>query len=580
LLDQKNINDKFGIPVAELRTSLQVLSPYWGRCFLFAFVAGLLVLASTIYMLEVYDRVVNSRNTMTLLMLTLLVLFVYAVMELLEWARSETLRTMGLRWDAQLSPRLYEVSRRLHLNRSEGSQGQPLHDFRVLRDGLLNPVVGAAMEAPIGFIFLLILFSIQPILGWVSLIGALLQVGLAIWNERRSTPPLREAGRASAAAQASMEEALRHTEVISAMGLQDALKHRWLQWQTRLIAQQSLASDWAGAFQAATKFVQTVLSSGLLGISAYLLLEGDLPGGGGMLIVASVLGGRLLGPLVVLITHWRTVVAISEAWKRLSRALQWVPPMPSAMPLPPPRGHLSVESAWCTPSQGGAAVLKALQFAVSPGQVLAVIGPSGAGKSSLARLLVGVWSASQGKVRLDGADLFAWDKSELGPHLGYLPQDVSLLDGSLAENIARFGPHQPALLSQAIALAQLDELVSALPEGVHTPLGRDGIRLSGGQRQRVGLARALYGDPALVVLDEPNAHLDEEGEQALLHALQQLKARGCTVVIMTHRTSLLAVVDQLLLLREGTQQAFGPRDDVVRALQKAAQQQSSPGASS
>lgn len=555
----------------ELHQSLTALRTFWGRCVLFSWSLSLLVLASTVYMFEVYDRVVNSRSTSTLVVLTLLVLMVYAMMEALEWARSETLRSMGQRWDAQLTPRLLDVARRARLQRQDVPPGQVLHDFRVLRDGLMNPVVGAVMEAPISLVYLLVLFAFHPLLGWASLVGALVQVGITGWNEKRSSTALREAGRASVAAQASVDEALRHTDVIAAMGLQQALRQRWGQWQSRLVAQQAQASDSAGVFQALSKFVQTLLGSLLLGASAYLLLLNELPGGGGMMIMASVLGGRVLTPLVQAVTQWRAVVQMREAWTRLSTALASQPVLPPAMPLPVPKGHLSAESVWVQPPVGGGAVLRGVTLSLQPGQCLGVIGPSGAGKTSLARVLVGLWPATQGKVRLDGADLFAWDKAELGPHLGYLPQSVDLLEGTLAQNITRF-TEEPgvAAIRDVLTLAELDALVSALPLGLETPLGRDGVCLSAGQRQRVGLARALYGDPVLVVLDEPNAHLDEEGERVLVRVLAALKARGTTVVLMTHRNALLAAVDQLLILRDAVVQAYGPRDEVIRALQKAA----------
>ena len=554
----------------ELRQSLAVLSPYWWRCLFFSWVVSLLVLASTVYMFEVYDRVVNSRNTTTLLMLTLWVVMVYALMEALDWSRSETFRVMGERWDKQLIPRLLDVARRVRLQREDLPPGQVLNDFRILRDGLMNPVVSAAMEAPISLVFLLVLFTFHPWLGWASLVGALVQVGITFWNEKRNSVVLREAGHAAAAAQASVEEALRHADVIAAMGLEQALRQRWGQWQSRLVKLQAAASDSAGIFQALTKFVQTLLGSLLLGLSAYLLLRNELPGGGGLMILASVLGGRVLTPLVQAVTQWRAVVQMHEAWVRLSAALAGHPALPPSMPLPAPRGHLSVENVWVQAPDGGATLLRGVALSLSPGQCLGVIGPSGAGKTSLARALVGMWPASQGKVRLDGADLYAWEKTELGPYMGYLPQSVDLLEGSLSQNIARFTEPNGTAMQDVLALTELNELVNALPQGLDTPVGRDGVRLSAGQRQRIGLARALYGEPVLLVLDEPNAHLDEEGERVLLRVLAALKTRGATVVLMTHRSAMLAVTDQLLILRDGATQAYGPRDEVVRALQKAA----------
>ena len=564
----------------ELTASLAVLRSYWGRCIAFSWTASLLVLVSTVYMFEVYDRVVNSRSEMTLWMLTVFVLLVYAVMEFVEWSRSETLRAMGKVWDASMTPRLLDVAKRAKLQRHDPQPAQPLLDFRTLRDGLMNPVVGACMEAPTALVILIVLFSFHPLLGWVSLLGALVQLGITAWNEKSSSPALREAGRASAAAQASLDEALRHTDVVSAMGLQPALRQRWGYWQSRLLNQQSTASDSAGVLQASSKFVQTLMGSLLLGLSAYLLLRDELPGGGGLMIVASVLGGRLLAPLVMAVTQWRAVVQMREAWHRLAGNLIAFPPLPPSMALPAPRGHVTAEGVWALAPGGTTALLKGVQLSLPPGQCLAVLGPSGSGKTTLARVLVGFWSASQGKVRLDGADLHAWDKNELGPFLGYLPQSVDLLDGTLSENVARFASPDPDALHRALVATGLDVLANDWPEGVETYLGREGVRLSAGQRQRVGLARAIYGDPAFVVLDEPSAHLDQEGELMLIELIASLQARGASVVVMTHRNALLANVDQLLILRDGVQQAYGPRDDVVRALQKAAMAAAQNGARS
>lgn len=554
----------------ELKASLTAVRGYWGRCIAFSWVASLLVLVSTVYMFEVYDRVVNSRSGMTLLMLTAFVLLVYAVMELVEWSRNETLRAMGKMWDASITPRLLDVAKRAKLQRHDAQAAQPLSDFRTLRDGLMNPVVGACMEAPMALVILFVLFSFHPLLGWAALVGALVQLGITAWNEKSSSPALREAGRASAAAHASLDEALRHTDVVSAMGLQQALRQRWGYWQARLLTQQSVASDGAGVLQAASKFIQTLMGSMLLGLSAYLLLQDELPGGGGLMIVASVLGGRLLAPLVMAVTQWRAVVQMRESWQRLASNLAEFPPLPPQMALPVPRGHVTADGVWALAPGGAAPLLKGVQLSLQPGQCLAVLGPSGAGKTTLARVLVGFWPASQGKVRLDGADLFAWDKNELGPFLGYLPQSVDLLDGTLSENVARFTEPDPQALSRALVATGLDVLANEWPQGTETHLGREGVRLSAGQRQRVGLARAIYGEPSFVVLDEPSAHLDQAGELMLIELITALKARGACVVLMTHRNALLANVDQLLILRDGVPQAYGPRDDVVRALQKAA----------
>ena len=563
-------------PPAELADALRVLKPFYWRASGFAVVSGLLVLVPTVYMLEVYDRVVNSRSHTTLLMLTLLVLLAYAVMEVLEWAKSETMREAGKRLDQRMSSRVFQAIYESNLRRVGPPSAQPMTDFRVLRDFLHSPVVGAVMESPVALVFMVILFAIDPLIGWAALAGALVQVVLAYLNERGTNPPLMAANRSAIAAQQYADSTLRNAEVIESMGMLHNIHRRWLDRQQDFLQQQALASDQAGLFQSASKFVQTTLASALLGLGAWLVLNNEMPGGGGMMIVGSVLGGRMIAPLVQVIGQWRSVVAARDAWGRLDQLLGQLPVKPAAMPLPAPKGRLLVENLFAAAPGNGPSILKGVAFALQPGEVLAVVGPSASGKTTLARLLVGLWPAAAGKVRLDGADVFSWDKAELGPHLGYLPQGVELLEGTLAENIARFGEVSQAKVEAATKAVGLHEFILSLPQGYDSPVGRDGAMLSGGQRQRVALARAIYGDPVLVVLDEPNSSLDEVGDAALAQAIGNLKARGTTFVVMTHRTSVLAVADKMLVLRDGTQQAFGPRDDVLKALNQAAQQARAP----
>ena len=551
---------------AGLSAALQPLWPLVRRAWAFAAVAALLVLAPTFYMFEVYGRVVNSRSHTTLLMLTVAVVLAYAVMELLEWARSEIMRDAGAWFDRQLAPRVVDLIHEMNLRRLGGGSVQPMADLRTLRDFFHQPAIAAAMEAPLAAVFLLILFWIHPVLGWAALIGAVLQVGLAWWNERLTQPPLSAANRAAIAAQQTADGMLRNAEVVEAMGMLRGLRARWWKLQQEFLSLQALASNRAGAFAALTKWIQVVWSSLLLGLGAWLVLENALPGAAAMMIVGSVLGGRVLAPLVQLVTQWRTVITARDAWKRLDQNLRQLPPPSEAMPLPAPRGHLVVEGVLVPPPGGQAPILRGVSFALQPGEVLAVVGPSGAGKTTLARALVGLWPSLGGKVRLDGADVFTWRKEELGPHIGYLPQGVELLEGTIADNIARFGEVDLRRVREAARLVGLDTFIEALPHGYDTDVGPDGFILSGGQRQRVALARALYGEPVLVVLDEPNASLDEAGDLALAQAIQTLKARGTTFVIMTHRTSILPVVDKMLVLVDGATRAFGPRDEVLAAL--------------
>ncbi len=563
-------------PPSELRQAITSLRPYFVRAGWFSVFSSLLILAPSGYMLEVYDRVVNTRNHTTLVMLTLLTLGAYVVMEVLEWARSEVMRSASVELDHAMSSRIINVIFEASLKRMPGGTPQPLNDFRTIRDFLYSPALLSAMEAPIALIMAILLFMISPVLGWVSLFFGVIQVVVAWFNERATKPPLMQANGQSIAAQHYADGALRNAEVIESMGMLRDVYRRWQQKQRDFLRYQAIASDRAGGFQAIAKMVQNILGSLLLGLACWLLLRDQLNGGAGMMIVASILGGRMLAPLVQVVAQWQTVVNVRDAWMRLDQLLTALPVRIPGMALPEPRGVLQVEQLIAAAPGSTTHILRGLNFALAPGEALAVVGPSASGKSTLARLVVGLWPAASGKVRLDGVDVYSWSKAELGPHMGYLPQGVELFEGTLAENIARFGEMDMVKVEAAARTVGLHEFILSLPHGYDNPVGADGARLSGGQRQRVGLARALYDDPVFVVLDEPNSSLDEQGDAALASAIQAAKAQGTTFVIMTHRTSVLAVVDKMLVLRDGQQAAFGPRDEVLAALSKAAQQTQQP----
>ena len=558
-------------PPSELSLALDPIRPAITRAALFSMIISLMALAPTVYMLEVYDRVVNSRSGMTLAMLTLMIVGAYAVMEILEKVRGALLRAAGVALDEKLSKRVYDAMFQGFLKRQVGGSMQVLNDLRMIREFLANPALLAVMEAPVALLALALIFAISPVLGWAAVVGALAQLGVAWMTEKATRKPLMEANRSAVGAQQMAESSLRNAHVMESMGMLDAVHARWHKRQAEFLAHQAQASEGAGLWTAMSKLVQQVMGSLLLGLGAWLLLGNALNGGAGMMIIGSVLGGRVLAPLAQLVAQWSAVVNVRSAWDRLEGLLAQVPPKPQNMSLPAPKGLLTVESLMAGAPGQAAAIMRGVQFALNPGEVLAVVGPSASGKTTLARLLVGLWPAMSGKVRLDGADIHTWDKSELGPYLGYLPQGVELLEGTVAENIARFGDVDMVQVEAAARLVGLHELIMALPEGYNSPIGRDGAVLSGGQRQRVGLARALYGKPVFVVLDEPNSSLDEAGDKALANAIASLKQLGTTFVVMTHRTSVLGVADKMLLMRDGAQQAFGPRDEVLAALQKASQ---------
>ncbi|MFY9127312.1 MAG: type I secretion system permease/ATPase [Limnohabitans sp.] len=557
-------------PPSELALAFEPLKPVILKAIGFSTLISLLALAPTVYMLEVYDRVVNSRSGMTLAMLTVMIVLAYAVMELLEKVRGALMRAAGVQVDEALSKRVYDAMFQGFLKRQVGGSMQVLNDLKSVREFLANPALMAILEAPVALVALALIFAISPVLGYAAILGAVAQIGVAWMNERATRKPLGEANRSAMGAQQFAEASLRNAHVMESMGMLDAVHGRWQKRQQEFVGFQATASMGAGLWTAMSKAVQQVMSSLLLGLGAWLMLNNMLNGGASMMIIGSVLGGRVLAPLSQLVAQWNGVVNVRGAWGRLEALLAQVPAKPEAMALPAPKGMLTVEGLMAGAPGQQVPIVRGVQFALSPGEVLAVVGPSASGKTTLARLLVGLWPSMGGKVRLDGADIHTWDKTELGPYLGYLPQGVELLEGTLAENIARFGEVDMVQVEAAARLVGVHELIMSLPQGYNSPVGRDGAMLSGGQRQRVGLARALYGKPVFVVLDEPNSSLDEAGDLALANAIAALKQLGTTFVVMTHRTSVLGVADKMLIMRDGAQQAFGPRDEVLAALQQKA----------
>lgn len=558
----------------ELKDELLRLMPFYKRAGAFAIIGGLLMLSPTFYMQEVYDRVVNSRNTETLLMLTIAVLFAILVMEAVEWVRSEIMHSAGEELDHRLRDRVFEGMFRANLKTPGVWHQMPLSDLRTIVEFIGQPVAAAVLQAPVSIVFLLIIFFIHPSLGWSALAGVMVQVALAYVTERKTQPPLMEANKAAGEAMGYAQGVMRSAEVVEAMGMQRGVHARWMQRQHKFLRLQAQASDHAGGLLAVTKMVQMLQGSMLLGLGCWLSLQGQLSGSnpdaaanaGALMIVASILGGMASTPIVQVVTSWKLVAASRDSYNRLAMFLQMNAATKQGMPLPAPKGNLSVSGLVATAPGSTAPIVRGVSFALKAGESLALVGPSGSGKTSLARVLVGIWQAAAGSVRLDGADVYGWNKTELGPHLGYLPQGVELFQGTVSENIARFGEVDQAKVKEAADLLGLDSFVRALPDGYDTLIGEDGAVLSGGQRQRVALARAFYGMPRLVVLDEPNSSLDEQGEALLLQALHTLKSKGVTVVFITHRINLLAAATQMMIMKDGTVSAYGPRDEVLNAL--------------
>lgn len=555
---------------SELGKVLQQYRQTLYRLGAFSAVINLLMLLPSVYMMQVYDRVLHSRNETTLLMLTLMTLGLFLLMSGLELVRSQTLIRVGNHLDMSLNHRVFTAAFEQNLRKSGGNAAQAIHDLTSLRQFLTGNGLFAFFDAPWAPIYLVVCFLFHWQLGVFVTVGVLLLVFMTFMTEKFTKEPLAEANRAAMAASSYANNNLRNAEVIESMGMLPALRKRWFRFQSLLLEKQTEASDKAARINAITKFIRISMQSCVLGLGALLVLENQISGG--MMIAVSILMGRALAPVELVIGTWKQFVNARAAYQRLEELLDTYPARGNRLSLPRPQGNITVEAVTVAPPGSNNAVLKGLNFAIGSGEVVGVVGPSASGKSTLARVLVGIWQSQAGKVRLDGADVYQWNKDELGPHLGYLPQDIELFEGSIAENIARFGEVDPDKVIEAATRAGVHEMILRLPQGYETMLGDAGNSLSGGQKQRIGLARAVYGNPAIIVLDEPNSNLDDQGEQALVRAIASLKEAGSTVVLITHRTSIINSVDKLLVLRDGAVAFYGPRDQVLQALAQAAQQ--------
>ncbi|TLG94111.1 type I secretion system permease/ATPase [Pseudomonas edaphica] len=530
----------------------------------FTALINLLMLVPSIYMLQVYDRVLSSQNETTLIMLTLMVVGFFAFIGVLEVVRSFIVIRIGSQLERGFNLRVYKAAFERNLKWGAGHAGQSLGDLTLVRQFITGPALFAFFDAPWFPIYLFVIFLFDVWLGVLATVGAVLLILLACLNEYLTKKPL---GEASGYSQQSTQLATSHlhnAETIQAMGMLGALRKRWFQVHSRFLGLQNKASDTGSIISSLSKSLRLCLQSLVLGLGALLVIKGDMTAG--MMIAGSILMGRVLSPIDQLIAVWKQWSSAKLAYQRLDGLLQEFPPEGEQMVLPAPKGQVSFEQVTAGPPGRRMATLHQVSFGLAAGEVLGVLGASGSGKSTLVRVLVGVWPTLAGTVRLDGADIHRWDRDDLGPHIGYLPQDIDLFSGSIVDNIARFGEVDPERVVQAAEQAGVHELILRLPHGYDTVLGDDGKGLSGGQKQRVALARALYGNPRLIVLDEPNSNLDTVGEAALDSAIAQMKAQGSSVILVTHRASSLAQADKLLVLDEGRLQVFGPCQEVLRAL--------------
>ncbi len=534
---------------------------------LFSMVANLLMLTPTLYMLQVFDRVMVSQSGLTLLALSLIALFLFAVMAFAEWARARLLVRAGVRLDEELNSRVFNANFEAALNQAGRNPIQAFGDLTNLRQFLTGNGIFAFFDAPWTPIYIGVLFFLHPFLGWVSIGFALVQAALAWFGHRRTIAPAEEASKAALEVNLYLQSKLRNAEVVESMGMLAGLRQRWAQRHAAYIERQGATQALSHRIAAISKWVRYCQQSFALGAGALLVIDGQLTAGG--MIAANVLMTRALAPIDQMVNTWRSFIGARSAFLRLEQLLQAHPERDPALSRVPPTGAVVLRDVLASAPGRAEPILKGISLEATPGTVTVVLGPSGSGKSTLARVLMGIWPDVDGEVLLDGLPLAGWSRAELGPHLGYLPQDIELFDGSIAENIARFAEIDSDKVIAAARSAGLHDMILRFPKGYDTPMGEAGGLLSGGQRQRVGLARAIYGDPALIVLDEPNANLDDVGEAALMQAVRELKAKGRTVFLITHRPGAVAVADQLVVLRDGRVQVQGARDAVLAQLQAA-----------
>jgi PrtD family type I secretion system ABC transporter len=537
------------------------LRRYFAYAAFFSFAINALLLVPAIYMLQVFDRVLSSRSEEALVMLSVVALGALALMAGLDVVRARLLAACGVVLDRRLGPEVLAglLAQTARLSGAEHLNG--LRDVATLRNFLVGAGVIALFDAPWLPLFLLLITLFHPLLGAVALVGAVAMLVLAVLNERMTRAPLEQALAAGRRSGRFIDAAAGSAETVSALGMQQAVTRRFQALNEAALGEQAAASGLGATFAGLTKFTRQFIQMAMLGMGAWLVIEQHLSAG--VMIACTIILGRALAPVEALVAGWRNLVEVRAAWRRLQQLFAANSPAAAATPLPAPSGALEVERVIYAFPGAERPALRGVSFALAAGESLGVIGPTAAGKSTLARLAVGIWKPISGAVRLDGADVAAWSRDDLGPHIGYVPQAVGLFAGSVAENIARLGAPEGEAVIRAAQRAHAHDMILRLPKGYDTVLGEGGAGLSPGQRQRVALARALYGAPRLVVLDEPNANLDTEGDEALVRTLRGLKEDGVTVLVVAHRPSLLGGVDKLLVLKDGQVELFGPRAEVV-----------------
>ncbi len=560
---KKQSNNKKPV-VSELKKSLLSAKKSFIMVGLFSMFINILMLVPPLYMLQLYDRVLGSRSQDTLIMLTLIVVVLFITMGLLEVVRSRVLVRVGNKLDSMLSQRIFDSLFELERKAPGRSSSMPLNDLTQVRQFMTGNGLFAFFDAPWMPIYIIVLFIFHPAFGFFAIFAAIVLVGITVANEYSTKEKLAEANNLSRASTIYVDSNIRNAEVVNAMGMRNNISKVWADKYYGFLNAQNIASDSAGVWSNLSKSLRVMFQSLILGLGAYLAINMEVTPG--MMIAASIIMGRALAPLDLIIGSWKGFSSARSSYERIEGLLNDFPKDKEYMQLPAPKGEITLENVVVIPPSGTVPSLKGISMKIEKGDVVGIIGPSAAGKSSLARVMLGLWPLSNGVARIDKADISQWDREDLGKYVGYLPQDIELFEGTVSQNIARFGEVEPEKVVEAATKAGVHEMILKLPEGYDTKIGPGGASLSGGQRQRIGLARALYNNPVFIVLDEPNSNLDDVGEAALVEAIKTLRAGGTTVVIITHRTNVLQATNKLALINNGVLELYGNTNDVLNAI--------------
>ena len=569
---KKQSNNKKPV-VSELKKSLLSAKKSFIMVGLFSMFINILMLVPPLYMLQLYDRVLGSRSQDTLIMLTLIVVVLFITMGLLEVVRSRVLVRVGNKLDSMLSQRIFDNLFELERKAPGRSSSMPLNDLTQVRQFMTGNGLFAFFDAPWMPIYIIVLFIFHPAFGFFAIFAAIVLVGITVANEYSTKEKLAEANNLSRASTIYVDSNIRNAEVVNAMGMRNNISKIWADKYYGFLNAQNIASDSAGVWSNLSKSLRVMFQSLILGLGAYLAINMEVTPG--MMIAASIIMGRALAPLDLIIGSWKGFSSARSSYERIEGLLNDFPKDKEYMKLPAPKGEITLENVVVIPPSGTVPSLKGISMKIEKGDVVGIIGPSAAGKSSLARVMLGLWPLTNGVARIDKADISQWNREDLGQYVGYLPQDIELFEGTVSQNIARFGEVEPEKVVEAATKAGVHEMILKLPEGYDTKIGPGGASLSGGQRQRIGLARALYNNPVFIVLDEPNSNLDDVGEAALVEAIKTLRAGGTTVVIITHRTNVLQATNKLALINNGVLELYGNTNDVLNAI--AQKQQAAAG---